>query len=101
MENRLKYTITCAVNDDNSYLERVCDSLEEAIALLETLYEDAAKSKQGKLGKVTNPKWINPYTLQVTFQTQCGRIVVKEWRTYQIHNEWESNIYSKTPWITY
>lgn len=101
MANRLKYIITCSVDAEDSYLERVCDSFEEAITLLETLYEDAENSKQGKLGKVTNPKWINPYTLQVTFQAQCGHVFVKEWRTYQIHNELESNIYSKTPWITY
>lgn len=101
-----KYIITSlheAENYKKAFLVRICDTLEEAKSLLETLYKDAEQNKQGRLSKISNPKWLdeNHTALQITATMSAGWITTKTTETLYITDEHVKNIYDKTPWIEY
>lgn len=98
-----KYIITNLHETKNykkAYLVRICDTLEDAKALLETLYKDAEQNTQGKVSKISNPMWLdeNHTALQITATMRVGWIITE---TLYITNERVDNIYSKHPWIEY
>lgn len=102
----LKYIITSlqeATNYKKAFLVCICDTLDYAKELLETLYADAEQGKQGKVGKISNPKWLdeNHTTLQITTTMSAGWITTETTETYYITDEHADNIYSKHPWIEY
>jgi glucose-6-phosphate isomerase len=103
----LKYIITVLQEyqdgKKHTCLVRICNSREEADNLLQSLYEEAESKNMGRHGRVSDPMWVNENKtqLQITFtMVGCGvRQVVKE--TYFLTDDWEDNIYSKTPWMDY
>lgn len=107
IKRNLIYPITCLSrhiqsNKESTYLIRIVDSLDNGIELLESIYKDAESKRTTKYGgNYSNPKWLddNHLKVQVTCDMVCGYIHSTTIETYELHDEWNFNVFSKDKWI--
>lgn len=107
-KNLLRYVITChtkhvQLKDEDSYLIRIVNNLEEAIPLMEGIYRFAEQGRTTKFGaKYSDPKWLDEHhhKLQVTADINInGWLHSTSVETYALHDEWDKNIFNDKPWI--
>lgn len=100
------YTITsaCVHNGDketSSYLLRICDTKEQAVELMQSIFDDAESERPLKHGKMINPKWLDEHhrRLEVTHVCCCGWIRTETKEVYQLNQEAKDTMFSKKIWM--
>ena len=108
MAKKLIYYITLhqkhvQSDSENVYIERIVKSPEIAKELMESIYEDAKNESLGKHGtKYSDPKWLNESHTKIQVTTDIninGWLHCTHIQTYELHDDWNTNLYSDKPWV--
>ena len=107
-KGKLWYVITChhkhvQTESESTFLVRIVKTLDEAKKLMQSIYDDAEAHRTGRLGvEYSDPKWLdeNHYQLQVKADINInGWLHSTTIETYDLHDDWNFNIFSNEPYI--
>lgn len=101
----LVYTITshCKYSDgsEHSFLCRITPNLEFAKKLMQSIYDDAAKNRETRIGTYSDPVWKdNEHRILEVKNTICaGWMSLVTIETYYLDSEYDKNYLNDKPWI--
>ena len=107
-KKKLWYVITChhkhvQLGSESTFLTRLVRDLDTAKELMQSIYDDAAAGRVGKHGiKYSDPKWLddNHYKVQITSDINInGWLHSTTIETFEIHDDWNFNIFSDKSYI--
>lgn len=106
-KKKLWYYITChhkhvQLGSESTFIVRMVKTLDEAKELMQSIYDDAAKGRVGRMGKYSDPKWLDEdhYKVQITHDINInGWLHSTTIETFDIHDDWNFNIFSDKSWI--
>lgn len=107
-KRKLWYVITChhkhvQTENESTFLVRMVKTLDEAKELLQGVYKDAKSGWSGRFEiDYSDPKWLDDRHLKIQVTADIN---INGWlhsttiETYEIHDDWNFNIFDDKPHI--